>query len=51
MLMACSKTGGPFLSAIDNPRLFSGNDTLAFRDPAAIYENGVFHLVFLTSSD
>ncbi len=46
MLMACSKTGGPFLSAIDSPRLFAGNDTLAFRDPAAIYENGVFHLYF-----
>ena len=44
--MACSKTGGPFLSAIDSPRLFAGNDTLAFRDPAAIYENGVFHLFF-----
>ena len=46
MLMACSKTGGPFLSAIDNPRLFAGNDTLAFRDPAAIYDNGIFHLFF-----
>lgn len=51
MLMACSKTGGPFLSAIDSPRLFAGNDTLAFRDPAAIYENGGIPSVFLTSSD
>ena len=44
--MSCSRTYAPYLSALDDPRLFSGNDSTAFRDPAAIYENGVFHLFF-----
>ena len=45
-ILSCSRTSVPDLSALDDPRLFSGNDTTAFRDPAAIYENGVFHLFF-----
>jgi len=34
------------LSALDDPRIFKGNDTTAYRDPAVIYSEGMFHLYF-----
>lgn len=34
------------LSELDDPRIFKGDDTTAYRDPAAIYANGTFHLYF-----
>ncbi|MBQ1866353.1 MAG: hypothetical protein II151_05450 [Bacteroidales bacterium] len=44
--VSCSRTAVPDLSAIKEPRILVGNDTLAFRDPAAVYNDGVFHLFF-----
>ena len=43
---SCTTAGGPNLSALTEPRILAGNDTLAFRDPAAVYHDGVFHLFF-----
>lgn len=34
------------LASLDDPRIFIGNDTTAYRDPAVIYADGVFHLYF-----
>src|SRR5678815_2053962 len=34
------------LNAIDSPIIFKGDAETAFRDPAAIYHEGVFHLYF-----
>ena len=43
---SCTTAAGPDLSALTEPRILAGNDTLAFRDPAAVYHDGVFHLFF-----
>ena len=34
------------LDALTDVRVLTGNDTLAYRDPAVLYEDGVFHLFF-----
>ncbi|MDD4872611.1 MAG: hypothetical protein PHR77_18835 [Kiritimatiellae bacterium] len=34
------------LQAIESPIIFKGNETTAYRDPAAIYTEGIFHLYF-----
>lgn len=34
------------LGSLRSPILFPGNETLAYRDPAAIYHEGMFHLFF-----
>ena len=34
------------LSALKSPILFKGDATTAYRDPAAVYSDGVFHLYF-----
>jgi len=34
------------LSALKSPIIFRGNSTTAYRDPAAIYQNGVFRLFY-----
>lgn len=34
------------LANIPSPILLKGNDRIAYRDPAAIYDNGVFHLYY-----
>lgn len=34
------------LSALPSPILLQGSDTVAYRDPAAVYVNGVFHLFY-----
>ena len=36
----------PMLSALASPDLFAGDATTAYRDPAAIYNDGWFHLYF-----
>lgn len=34
------------LNAIDSPIIFKGNDSIAFRDPAILFREDVFHLFF-----
>ncbi|PTX96010.1 hypothetical protein DB345_09415 [Spartobacteria bacterium LR76] len=34
------------LDSLTSPILFRGNETLAYRDPAVIYDSGTFHLFF-----
>ena len=34
------------LDKLKSPVIFRGNETTAYRDPAVIYENGMFHLFF-----
>jgi len=36
----------PILAKLPSPVLFRGNRTTAYRDPTAIYHNGIFHLFF-----
>lgn len=38
--------GSVKLSALDSPIVIRGNSTNAYRDPAVLYHNGVFHLFF-----
>ena len=38
--------GGVALAAIPSPVVFRGDATTAYRDPAAVYHNGWFHLFF-----
>ena len=34
------------LNDIDSPIIFKGNDSIAFRDPAILFHEDVFHLFF-----
>ncbi len=34
------------LNALESPIIFKGNDTTAYRDPAVLYHNSIFHLFF-----
>lgn len=37
---------GRMLSRLDDARIFRGDDSTAYRDPAVIYHDGTFHLYF-----
>lgn len=41
-----SNHGGINLAALTSPIIFQGDATTAYRDPAVIYHDGVFHLYF-----
>ncbi|NLX99842.1 MAG: family 43 glycosylhydrolase [Rhodopirellula sp.] len=43
---AAAPAGAIALDAIPSPVIFRGDAVTAYRDPAAVYHNGVFHLFF-----
>lgn len=48
--LACSPGAEPTseisLEAIESPVIFRGDETTAYRDPAVLYHDGIFHLFF-----
>ena len=41
-----SEKSGSMLARLSEVRIFKGDDSTAFRDPAVVYDNGTFHLFF-----